>query len=291
VIFIIRRATNFDKDAITNIWANCFTEDSERFINVFLSNCFAFDRCLIWKQDGKPVAMLHLLPQIIKTHNRDYKTQYLYAAATLPEYRSQGIMRKLMLAAEQDGIKYGYEYTVLLPATQSLYQFYEANGFSTAFNVKKAQVSRKELLNISYGNFTLLLKSQNNNSAARLRYKYYNNAVICTDELSAYISQEWILNGGKILQFDEGFIYYIEKGVEVHVKELCGSKLLLKSMLATLLQNTIGEHFYFYLSPSVDIFSKVENKKIAMIKPIAQMDENIKTLIQNDILSINMMLD
>jgi GNAT superfamily N-acetyltransferase len=291
VIFIIKHATINDKDAIINIWHNCFLEDSERFVNVFLNTCFAFDRCLLWEQNGKPVAMLHLLPHIIKTHNKDYKTQYLYAAATLPEYRSQGIMGKLMQAAEQDGIQNGYEYTVLLPATQSLYKFYEANGFTTAFNVKKAQVTRKELLNIAYGNFTLLLKSQNNISASRLRYKFYNNAVIITEELSDYIAHEWIYNGGKILQFDEGFIYYIEKGNDVHVKEMCGSKLLYKSMLATLLQNTIGEHFYFYLNPSVDIFSKAENKKIAMIKPITQMDENIKTLIQNNILSINMMLE
>jgi GNAT superfamily N-acetyltransferase len=258
---------------------------------VFLDSCFSFDRCLLCEQEGKPVAMLHLLPQLIKTHSRDYKTQYLYAAATLPEYQNHGIMRQLMYAVEQDGIENGCEYTVLLPATQSLYKYYAANGFETAFNVKKAEVTRKELLNLAYGSFTLLQKSQNNKTAAQLRYKYYNNAVICTEELSDYIAEEWRSTGGKILQFDEGFIYFIEKRDIVHVKELCGAKQQYKSMLATLLQNTIGEHFCFYLNPSVDIFKTSENKKIAMIKPIFNMDENIRALIKDNNLYINMMLD
>jgi hypothetical protein len=258
---------------------------------VFLESCFAFDRCLLWEQNSIPIAMLHLLPQLIKTHSRDYKAQYLYAAATLPEFRGHGIMRQLMQAAEQDGIENGCEYTVLLPATQSLYKYYSDNGFETAFNVKKAQVTRKELLNLAYGSFTLLQKSQNNKTAAQLRYKYYNNAVICTEELSSYIAEEWLSTGGKTLQFDEGFIYYIEKGDKVHVKELCGAKLQYKSMLATLLQNTIGEQFFFYLNPSVDIFIHTENKKIAMIKPIINMDDNIRSLIRDNNLYINMMLD
>jgi GNAT superfamily N-acetyltransferase len=288
---LIRHATMDDRNAIITIWLNCFTEDSERFVNVFLDSCFSFDRCLLWEQDGRPVAMLHLLPQLIKTHSKDYKTQYLYAAATLPEHRSHGIMRQLMQAAEKDGVENGCEYTVLLPATVSLYKFYAANGFETAFNVKKAVINRKELLNFTYGSFDLLLKSQNNKAAAQLRYKYYNNAVICTDELSNYIAEEWKTTGGKILQFDEGFIYFIEKGSLVHVKELCGAKELYKSMLATLLQNTIGTVFNFYLNPSVDAFKVSENKKIAMIKPLFNMDDNIRALIRENSLYINMMLD
>jgi hypothetical protein len=62
-------------------------------------------------------------------------------------------------------------------------------------------------------------------------------------------------------------------------------------MLATLLQSIIGEHFCFYLNPSVDIFSNTENKKTAMIKPIFNMDKNIRALIRDNNLYINMMLD
>ena len=114
-----RIATEKDTEGIVQLWQEAFHETP------VLPDCTSF----VAEQDGKIVCMLHALPQVLKA-NRTHKAAYLYAIATKEEYRGRGLCGKLMAYAEQN---LDADCCVLVPASESLFDFYKKLGYETAF--------------------------------------------------------------------------------------------------------------------------------------------------------------
>ena len=121
-------ANETDTDAIEHIWQVCFGDDRE-YINLYLSNRFQTENMLVIHKDGAPVSMLSLLPVTVTIHGEKHKARYVYAVATLPEYRRKGYASKLIQYAFD---KYD-EPLILQPADERLQQYYERLGFEEVF--------------------------------------------------------------------------------------------------------------------------------------------------------------
>ena len=92
---MIRFAESRDREAVASIWRECFGDEGY-YIDFFLNNLFKPERCLIYDYEGTPAAMLHLLPINLIDQAATFKTQYIYAAATLPVFQRRGLMAKLI---------------------------------------------------------------------------------------------------------------------------------------------------------------------------------------------------
>lgn len=109
---------------LQSLWETVFG-DSRSVTQAFFADAFFPDGCFYAEADGKAVAALYLLP--VNTGNLN--GFYLYAAATLPAWRGQGIMGNLIREALTFA-KGCSDFVYLCPAEDSLYAYYERFGFS-----------------------------------------------------------------------------------------------------------------------------------------------------------------
>lgn len=112
------------KEQALSLYKKVFYEDGEDFAKTFTDKYF--DKCCRFsKKDGKVVAMLYLLDCTVFDGEQTHSAFYLYAAATDPNYRNQGLMSKLINSALAED-----KLIITKPANDKLFSFYEKFGFN-----------------------------------------------------------------------------------------------------------------------------------------------------------------
>lgn len=112
---------------VSALWRTCF--DDGDFSEFYLKNRATEDNMLVIYRDGKPVSMASFLPAVYHTKKGAIPVRYVYAVATMPEYRRQGLAKKILTC----GIELWDEPLVLAPAEAHLYRYYGEMGFVPAF--------------------------------------------------------------------------------------------------------------------------------------------------------------
>lgn len=118
-----RIATKQDIPGIAALWQQAFHE----------TPLLPDGPCFVAEQDGRVVAMVHVLMQKVQAQ-KTYTAAYLYAVATDEAFRGRGICRELMAYAERT---LDADCCILVPAHKSLFSFYEKLGYRTAFTRNK----------------------------------------------------------------------------------------------------------------------------------------------------------
>jgi len=136
---VVSYATKAMLPELIEIWKECFG-DSEEYISFFFKEKLIgneiFDNQLVWLEQGKPVAMLSMLPAKLVSKEKKVPMWYIYAVATKTEWRKRGFAGALVdyaneLAEKQEGV------TALVPASGSLFEYYQKLGYKTAFLIKE----------------------------------------------------------------------------------------------------------------------------------------------------------
>ena len=111
------------------LWAEAFG-DEEAFIDSFLMRYYSRRRMLTASCDGKPAAMLHLLP----FETAFGPAAYIYGVATAAAYRHRGLatglLQEAIRRAEAEGCR--ALFLIPTPGDNHLRAFYERLGFSGA---------------------------------------------------------------------------------------------------------------------------------------------------------------
>lgn len=281
----IRRAQKDDRNAIFNIWRVCFG-DTEDYINFFLNNAYEPSSCLVWEEDGSPVAMLHMFYADYKTKSGSFPVQYIYAAATLPEYRRRGIMGRLVESAVNFGAEKGCLFTFLLPANDKLYDFYAELGFKTAFSIQKVKLNRGQLEKSAIYESPVFLEPDVD-KLYNLRQAYFKPAVLWHRKKYKYVISEWQFTGGNVLFNGTNYALCREYNDKVIVKEACGPFSEIAAMILSYYKN---ENFTFFLPPYEKLPFNSEILRYGMLKP---SDKNSKIInkIKNDNPYVNLLLE
>ncbi len=116
----------FKEDAL-RLYKIAFPDDSDDFAEGFI-NKFFDKSCHYLTDNGRLVSMLFAFDATITANGKKLQAYYVYAVATLPEYRGQGMIRRLMSSLEEKGLP-----LVIKPSSRELFAFYEKLGFKTAF--------------------------------------------------------------------------------------------------------------------------------------------------------------
>ncbi len=125
------------------IWQEAFGDD-DAYISFFYENRFTESNTLVWLEAQKPVAMLTLLPAKIVVEGRQHPVKYIYGVATKAEYRGRGISTALVNYANEQADR-NNEWLVLVPASESLFDFYRKCGYRTAFYLKELTINRAQI--------------------------------------------------------------------------------------------------------------------------------------------------
>lgn len=113
--------------AVCELWKTCF--DDGDFSEFYLKERATADNMLVIYRDGKPVSMASFLPAVYHTPKGAIPVRYVYAVATLPAYRRQGLAKQLLIC----GSELWDEPLVLCPADEHLRRYYEKMGFVRCF--------------------------------------------------------------------------------------------------------------------------------------------------------------
>ena len=105
------------------LWSAAFGDDG--WIDSFFRTAYRPENTLAIFRDGQLAAGLAWM----QTSCQGRKLAYLYAVATAPEYRHQGLCRELMANAQEALAAWGYDGSVLVPADDGLRQMYAAMGY------------------------------------------------------------------------------------------------------------------------------------------------------------------
>ena len=130
-----RTCADSDLPALKYIWLSCFDEREEAAELFFQRNHAAF-HAYACEADGALVSALYLIDCSLDGE----RAHYLCGAATLPAYRGQGLMSGLLTYALEDAKRSGDRWSLLFPASGSLYGFYARFGYLPSCAVKNAEL-------------------------------------------------------------------------------------------------------------------------------------------------------
>lgn len=177
---IIRHPENKDIPALKEIWRQAFNDEND-FINAFFSLAFSENRALIAEIDDSVASMLYWFD----FNFNDKKVAYVYAVATLKDFRKKGLCNALMTALHKHLKALGYIGASLVPTNETLFNFYGKMGYITCIYNDEDTVIAKEG-NVSFNEisieeyFTLRKKylpenciRQNNNEFLKYQTTFY----------------------------------------------------------------------------------------------------------------------
>lgn len=112
---------------LRTLWKEAFG-DEDTFLDLFFSTAFAPERCLCILIENNVAAALYWF-------QCEYSNQplaYIYAVATAKVYRGRGLCQQLLTATHSTLKRQGYVGAVLVPGSETLFDFYKKTGYQTA---------------------------------------------------------------------------------------------------------------------------------------------------------------
>ncbi|HNS31951.1 MAG TPA: GNAT family N-acetyltransferase [bacterium] len=123
---------NFYVSQLKEIWKSVF-RDSEDYVKLFFEKKYRHEDALLDVERGKVRSMLFYPRYEMSIFGRTCSAGYICGAATLPEYRGQGLMTKLLNRAFSFMSERGDSFSILIPGEKKLYGFYSGFGYLPVF--------------------------------------------------------------------------------------------------------------------------------------------------------------
>ncbi len=116
--------------SLKKLWYGVFG-DSEEYISLIFDKGYTPSEVFATVSGEEVVSALYLLKCNISVGEKVLSGRYLYAAATSPEHRKQGLMSKLICEAKEYIAANNIDFIALVPANENLYGYYRGFGFET----------------------------------------------------------------------------------------------------------------------------------------------------------------
>lgn len=246
-----------DISQLKKLWLDCF-DDTKEAVDLFFNENRSILRAFCAKDNDKIVAALYLL----NAELNGYKAHYLCGASTKADYRSKGIMKKLIEYALETARQDGDKFSLLMPANESLYDYYARFGYSAECSVSKKLYSRDELLNFDgYGTKTEYDFEQ------LQRHYFKDNFLLWNNSFKNFVCEYYRIYGTNVICTKNCFAIFEEDGGCAEVfYAVCDNESELAKIL---LENSSAENFM--------IFSKAkDNSDKEIYGMIKSLDNNLE---------------
>ena len=265
---------------LKQIWKECFG-DSDRYITRYFDTLFDRITIAVRRSGGIPVSMVSMLPVSLCTPDGNYPGHYIYAAATAKAFEGKGYMSELLDYACNFAAERGDCFSCLIPATPSLFTFYQRREYRTASykNMKFISLSSRLLLADSES-AGLLTDLEEDAFFARRRsfLKKQDASVVFGEQYFPYLYLEMQNAGVFVTGVGETdyAVCYPDRGL-LTVKETSLSEQALTECLPALLKR-------FHCAEAVAIFPTTEDsfshniKPHGMIRPLSSFPISLKTV-------------
>lgn len=122
----INSPNHCDIPALRKLWKEAFS-DTDEFLDAFFSTAFSYERSFCIKEENEVIAALYFFDCIFNGE----KIAYIYAVATAKSHRGKGMCNKLMKHTHNVLKNAGYKGAILVPSSDSLFDFYKKMGYKT----------------------------------------------------------------------------------------------------------------------------------------------------------------
>ncbi|HCI60746.1 MAG TPA: hypothetical protein DE313_08055 [Ruminococcus sp.] len=258
---------NFEKNKseyiplLKKLWLDCFEEKSEA-VDLFFNRCLGFTSIYTASIDNKPVAMLYLVHSTLNGK----KAHYLCCAATSLDYRNLGIMGRLIEYAMSDSRKNGDVYSLLFPANERLYGYYERFGYKPLCTARKAVFTREELIRFAENNQSKRTSVNSYNYEELQRLCLKDNFLLQNNNFISFASDYYSLYDCKTVKSDKCFaLFEEENGTAKVFYSIYDSFFTLAEML---IKNSNAKRFVFTCKPDDKLYKNSINEKYGMIKSL-----------------------
>lgn len=120
------------KKKLAGLWKETFN-DSTQYVSLIFDNYFNPDLCAIEEIGGDVVAGLVGIPYCFGNSDNSIKALYLCGLATKPQFRSRGIMTRLLTEINEKARQNGFAFTFLIPADSGLRKYYRDRDYVNGF--------------------------------------------------------------------------------------------------------------------------------------------------------------
>ena len=258
---------NFEKNKseyiplLKKLWLDCFEEKSEA-VDLFFNRCLDFTSIYTASIEDKPVAMLYLVHSTLN----DKKAHYLCCAATSLDYRNLGIMGRLIEYALKDSSKNGDVYSLLLPANEKLYGYYERFGYKPLCTARKAVFTREELIRFAENNQSKRTSVNSYNYEELQRLCLKDNFLLQNKNLISFASAYYSLYDCKTVKSENCFaLFEEENGTAKVFYSIYDSFYTLAEIL---INNSNAKRFVFTGKADDKLYKNSINEKYGMIKSL-----------------------
>ncbi len=283
----IKLANKENISQLYDLWQICFGDDKET-IDMFFNNSFECENTIVCVDDEKVVAMMFLLPEVIKicekeylptysVTNKEYSAYYLYALGTTPEYRQRGIMGEMIEYAARLSKDRQIDYLFLVPASESLFGYYEKRGFQNAFRQKKLVMDKKGLKHLSATEGLNLVSLDSTSFRKMKNDNLENQNFVDWNESEINLASDYFRSGnGEVVATEKGtcFIEHAKNrdivyDLTVKTEDLC-------SMLNTINNHIISDEIEFHLSENYALIS--DSQEYYDCGMVRMLNENLDDL-------------
>ncbi len=129
-----------------DIWKICFG-DEDSYINLYYSEKYKADETAVLLYEDKIAAMATMIPaRLIRPDHEVLSLAMLYAVATHTNYQGKGFSTQIMDFCNKHLMETGMDLSILVPAEESLFDFYAKRGYKKAFYVRELTLSYEQIL-------------------------------------------------------------------------------------------------------------------------------------------------
>ena len=203
---MIKKAEKCHKDQIVKLWNIAFG-DNINSVNKYLDTLLKY--FFVYEDEGIVKAMLSVIP----VSYLDKNGGYIYAVVTHPDYRGQGICKRLIDTIKEDK---KYDFLVLVPQNEGLFKFYKRMNF-----VEVPLLVKKETKVKIEADTKLDLKKIDVHEYESLRNQYKDNMIKWGIEMLAFAKSMY---GGEFYRIEHeentGFAFLYREKKTLVIKEL-----------------------------------------------------------------------
>lgn len=251
---------------LKKLWLDCFEEKSEA-VDLFFNRCLDFTSIYTASVESKPVAMLYLVHSTLNGK----KAHYLCCAATSIDYRNLGIMGRLIEYAMSDSHKNGDAYSLLFPANERLYGYYERFGYKPLCTARKSVFTREEMKQFAENNKSNLTNVNSYDYEELQRLCLKDNFLLQNNNFISFASAYYSLYDCKTVKSDNCFALVEEENGTAEVfYSIYDSFCTLAKML---IKNSSAKHFVFTGKAENRLYKNSKIEKYGIIK---SLDNNEK---------------
>lgn len=121
------------KEQVKALWKKCFPDDSDDFVELYFSSRYTDEINSAIVENGRVVSALQRIPYPMRFNGAVIPVAYISGACTHPDFRSRGLMSRLLGESHRKMYSDGKYLSLLIPANEGLVGYYSRFGYEICF--------------------------------------------------------------------------------------------------------------------------------------------------------------